>query len=60
MESTVSLPLPECNNFDPVEIRQSVTMDAEAKEIPHMVIKKVHKSSQGHMEEFVKQFGAER
>lgn len=29
----------------------------DAKEIPHLIIKKVAKVSQKHMEEFVKQFG---
>lgn len=29
----------------------------EVKEIPHLTIKKVARSSQKHMEEFVKQFG---
>lgn len=29
----------------------------DIKEIPHLIIKKVARSSQKHMEEFVRQFG---
>lgn len=31
--------------------------EQEIKEIPHLIIKKVARSSQKHMEEFAKQFG---